>query len=134
MAVPQCGSCASSVRAWRLWTARHSWEEVAPLSAPPLLLGLELATSKVADSTAFEHAAPPILTLTLTLTLTPTLTPNPTPNQVDESDVALAVLRLVELEKLVVEGGGAAGLAAILPGGPLDRPDLKGKKVRVPQP
>ena len=82
LAVPQCGSCASSVRAWRLWTARHSWEEVAPLSAPPLLLGLELATSKVADSTAFEHAAPPILTLTLTLTLTPTLTPNPTPNQV----------------------------------------------------
>jgi threonine dehydratase len=55
---------------------------------------------------------------------------------VDESDVALAVLRLVELEKLVVEGGGAAGLAAILPGGPLDRPDLKGKKVPVlvPQP
>jgi len=52
--------------------------------------------------------------------------------QVDESDVALAVLRLVELEKLVVEGGGAAGLAAILPGGPLDRPDLKGKKVLVP--
>ena len=70
--MPQCGSCASSVRAWRLWTARHSWEEVAPLSAPPLLLGLELATSKVADSTAFEHAAPPILTLTVTLTLTPT--------------------------------------------------------------
>ena len=52
--------------------------------------------------------------------------------QVDESEVALAVLRLVELEKLVVEGGGAAGLAAILPGGPLDRPDLKGKKVLVP--
>lgn len=52
--------------------------------------------------------------------------------QVDESDVALAVLRLVELEKLVVEGGGAAGLAALLPGRPLDRPDLKGKKVLVP--
>ena len=29
----------------------------------------------------------------------------------------------------MVEGGGAAGLAAILPGGPLDRADLKGKKV-----
>ena len=54
--------------------------------------------------------------------------------QVDESDVALAVSRLVELEKLVVEGGGAAGLAAILPGGPLDRSDLKGKKVLVPHP
>jgi len=51
---------------------------------------------------------------------------------VDEKDVALAVLRLVEHEKTVVEGGGAAGLAALLPGGPLDRPDLKGKTVCVP--
>jgi len=52
--------------------------------------------------------------------------------QVDEGDVALAVLRLVENEKMVVEGGGATGLAALLPGGPLDRPDLKGKHVLVP--
>ena len=52
--------------------------------------------------------------------------------QVEESDVALAVLRLVELEKLVVEGGGASGLAALLPGRPLDRADLKGKNVLVP--
>jgi len=51
---------------------------------------------------------------------------------VDEKDVALGVLRLVEGEKMVVEGGGAAGLAALLPGGPLDRPDLKGKTVAVP--
>ena len=51
---------------------------------------------------------------------------------VDEADVALAVLRLVENEKMVVEGGGATGLAAMLPGGPLDRYDLKGKTVMVP--
>lgn len=46
----------------------------------------------------------------------------------DEKDVALGVLRLVEGEKMVVEGGGATGLAALLPGGPLDRADVKGKK------
>lgn len=46
---------------------------------------------------------------------------------VSEKYIALAVLRLLEMEKYVVEGGGAAGLAAILPGGPLDVPALKGK-------
>jgi threonine dehydratase len=35
----------------------------------------------------------------------------------NEKMVALAVLRLVEHEKAVVEGGGATGLAALLPGG-----------------
>jgi threonine dehydratase len=44
-----------------------------------------------------------------------------------EKQISLAVLRLIENEKIVVEGGGATGLAALLPGGPLDRPDLKGK-------
>lgn len=44
-----------------------------------------------------------------------------------EKYIALAVLRLLEMEKYVVEGGGAAGLAAILPGGPLDVPALKGE-------
>jgi threonine dehydratase len=44
-----------------------------------------------------------------------------------EKDISLAVLRLIENEKIVVEGGGAAGLAALLPGGPLDRADMKGK-------
>ncbi|KAJ1628850.1 tryptophan synthase beta subunit-like PLP-dependent enzyme, partial [Pavlovales sp. CCMP2436] len=38
---------------------------------------------------------------------------------VSEQQIALAMLRLVEMEKMVVEGGGAVGLAAILPGGPL---------------
>ena len=49
-----------------------------------------------------------------------------------EKDISLAVLRLLENEKIVVEGGGAAGLAALLPGGALDRDDMKGKNIVVP--
>lgn len=49
-----------------------------------------------------------------------------------EKEISLAVLRLIENEKMVVEGGGAAGLAALLPGGKLDRPELKGKNIVVP--
>jgi threonine dehydratase len=49
-----------------------------------------------------------------------------------EKCISLAVLRLLENEKVVVEGGGAAGLAALLPGGPLDRADMKGKTIIVP--
>jgi threonine dehydratase len=45
---------------------------------------------------------------------------------VDEAHIALAILRLIELEKSVVEGGGAAPLAAFL-AGKLDK--LKGKQV-----
>ncbi|KAG5672796.1 hypothetical protein PVAND_002889 [Polypedilum vanderplanki] len=45
---------------------------------------------------------------------------------VKEEWIALAILRMVELEKCVVEGAGAAGLAAIL-AGHLD--EYKGKKV-----
>lgn len=45
---------------------------------------------------------------------------------VDEATIALAVLRLIELEKSVVEGAGAAPLAAFL-AGKLDA--LEGKKV-----
>lgn len=48
---------------------------------------------------------------------------------VDEHWLALAVLRYVELEKSVVEGGGAAGLAALLAG---IIPDIKGKRVVLP--
>jgi threonine dehydratase len=48
---------------------------------------------------------------------------------VNEYDLALAILRLVELEKAVVEGAGAAGLAACLAG---MVPHLKGKKVVLP--
>lgn len=51
---------------------------------------------------------------------------------VTEREISLAVLRLIENEKVVVEGGGASGLAALLPGGQLDRPDLKGKNIVVP--
>jgi threonine dehydratase len=48
---------------------------------------------------------------------------------VSEQEIALAVLRLMELEKAVVEGAGAAPLAACL-SGKLGR--LKGKKVVLP--
>ena len=50
---------------------------------------------------------------------------------VSEKLIAIAVLRLIETERLVVEGGGATGLAPILPGGPLFG-KFKGKKVCVP--
>ncbi|XP_062600738.1 L-threonine ammonia-lyase-like [Saccostrea cucullata] len=47
---------------------------------------------------------------------------------VKEENIALAILRLIELEKAIVEGAGATGLAAILEG---SLPELKGKKVVV---
>ncbi|PAA63123.1 hypothetical protein BOX15_Mlig031416g2 [Macrostomum lignano] len=47
---------------------------------------------------------------------------------VSEEFIALAILRLLELEKVVVEGAGAAGLAAILQG---LLPELQGKTVVV---
>jgi len=48
---------------------------------------------------------------------------------VTEQDIARAVLRLMELEKAVVEGAGATPLAACLVG---LVPELKGKKVVLP--
>ena len=48
---------------------------------------------------------------------------------VKEKDIALAVLRLVELEKSVVEGAGATPLAACLAG---LVPELAGRKVVLP--
>lgn len=36
------------------------------------------------------------------------------------------------MRRVCASGGGATGLAALLPGGPLDRYDLKGKRVLVP--
>ena len=48
---------------------------------------------------------------------------------VSEHAIAMAVLRLVELEKSVVEGAGAAGLAALIEG---KLPELRGKKVVLP--
>jgi threonine dehydratase len=47
--------------------------------------------------------------------------------QVGEEALALAMLRLAELEKCVIEGAGAAGLAALLGGDGLS--DLRGKRV-----
>ena len=55
-AVPQLGSCAFSKRAWRLWAALDSQKEAGPLGAQPSPRVLELAASKAANSTAFDHA------------------------------------------------------------------------------
>jgi threonine dehydratase len=44
---------------------------------------------------------------------------------VSEEWIAISILRLVEMEKAVVEGAGASGVAAILAG---LLPELKGKK------
>ena len=48
---------------------------------------------------------------------------------VSEKSIALAVLRLIELEKIVVEGGGATGVAAVIDG---KLPELEGKRVIFP--
>lgn len=50
---------------------------------------------------------------------------------VKEEWIAIAILRLIELEKCVVEGAGAAGLAAIL-AGHLD--EFKGKRFGIIKP
>ena len=50
---------------------------------------------------------------------------------VSEQMIAIAMLRLIEMEKTVSEGAGCAALAAILPGGPLYG-RFKGKKVVIP--
>ncbi|KAG1649497.1 Threonine dehydratase biosynthetic, chloroplastic [Nymphon striatum] len=44
-----------------------------------------------------------------------------------EEDIAIAILRLVEMEKAVVEGAGAAALAACLAG---QVPELEGKRIK----
>jgi threonine dehydratase len=46
--------------------------------------------------------------------------------QVGEEHLALAMLRLAEMEKCIIEGAGAAGLAALLAG---SLPGLRGKRV-----
>lgn len=79
-----------------------------------------LATPDV-GANAFETAGPLIDGLT----------------QVDEASISLAVLRLIEFEKAVVEGAGAIGLAALLSSkGPEflgeELPDLRGKTVVLP--
>lgn len=50
---------------------------------------------------------------------------------VSEMGIAISLLRLLEEEKIVAEGGGGAGLAPILPGGPLFR-KFEGKNVVIP--
>lgn len=48
---------------------------------------------------------------------------------VNEDQIAVSILRLIEVEKAVVEGAGVCGLAAILDG---QLPELRGKRVVVP--
>lgn len=48
---------------------------------------------------------------------------------VTEDELALAILRIAELEKAIVEGAGAAGLAACLAG---KLPELAGQRVALP--
>ncbi len=48
---------------------------------------------------------------------------------VSEDEIALAILRIVELEKAIVEGSGASGLAACLAG---KLPELRGRCVVLP--
>jgi len=48
---------------------------------------------------------------------------------VSEEWVAISILRCIEMEKAVVEGGGASGVAAVLAG---LLPELEGKKVVIP--
>jgi threonine dehydratase len=48
---------------------------------------------------------------------------------ITEEQIAIAILRLIELEKTVVEGAGATPLAALLSG---KLPDLAGKRVVLP--
>merc|ERR1711871_1054917 len=45
---------------------------------------------------------------------------------IKEKDIAIGIVRMIELEKALVEGGGVTGIAAVLAG---KLPDLKGKKV-----
>ena len=52
-------------------------------------------------------------------------------HNVTEMNIAIAILRLLEHEKAICEGGGAAGVAAILPGGPLFG-KFPGKNVVIP--
>ncbi|MGN6367419.1 MAG: threonine ammonia-lyase [Phycisphaerae bacterium] len=48
---------------------------------------------------------------------------------VEETGIAMAVLKMMELEKMVVEGAGAAGLAALMDREQLGLKDLEGKKI-----
>jgi len=88
-------------------TALSAGEPVRVTSSPTLADGLAVS---VAGSNALQTAAGKIDKLV----------------SVREADLALAVVRLMEREKIVAEGAGAAALAALL-GGHL--PELRGKRV-----
>ena len=56
LAVPQLGSGASSGRSWRLWAARRSQEEAAPLSPQPPPPVFELSAPEAAHFPAVDHS------------------------------------------------------------------------------
>eukprot|EP00964_Phaeocystis_antarctica_P048199 scaffold27896_cov49-Phaeocystis_antarctica.AAC.2 len=85
LAAPQLGSCASSGRAWRLWTARHSDEEASPPGARPLPRVLERAASKVADSTAVDPSGGALPDDLLPLPLYATATQGSNPGLADRT-------------------------------------------------
>lgn len=74
-------------------------------------------------------AVPDVLPLTLTAPCPPHVHPASQIYTVSERWIALAMLRLLEHEKSVVEGGGATGYAALLAN---KIPGLEGKKVVFP--
>ncbi|XP_023338586.1 uncharacterized protein LOC111709202 [Eurytemora carolleeae] len=91
-------------------TAMKAGKPVATMTSPSLADGLTVPTVGV---NAFATGAPLIDKIVT----------------VSEAWIAIAILRLIENEKAVVEGAGATGLAAILAG---LLPELKGKKVVLP--
>ena len=62
---PQLGSCASSERARRLWSARHSQNEAYPLSSQPLPRVLERLASRAVGPTAVGHPGAFVLVTSL---------------------------------------------------------------------
>ena len=87
--------------------AREAGRPVSVLLSPTLADGLAVAQLGTQPFEVLQHVVDALVT-------------------VNEANIALAILRLIELEKSVVEGAGAAPLAAFL-AGKLD--DLKGKRV-----
>mgnify|MGYP003574266398 CR=1 FL=1 len=101
---------AESERCASFTTSMEAGRPVYTKAASTLADGLAVPLGGV---NAFATAAPLIDTMVV----------------VSEEFIALSILRLVELEKAVVEGAGATGLAAVLAG---LLPELKGKKVVIP--
>ncbi|XP_055332151.1 L-threonine ammonia-lyase-like [Paramacrobiotus metropolitanus] len=99
-----------SERSPGFWTAMESGKPVFTPTSSSLADGLSVP---VVGFNSFATAAPLVDKMIV----------------VKEEFIALSILRLVEMEKVVCEGAGAVGLAAILSG---QLPELVGKKVVIP--